>query len=273
MSKRMLGSSTRGFVKLWEPVHHRNDLEIFDASVETGHTTRMLLRMGPKVTCSNLEEERHPEIPEDAEYRGGVDLNQPLPFADDTFDAANLQDVIEHLENPAQTIREFLRIVKPGGLFVFSTPNTLNATSRLRFFLTGFAEGRKHPISYAKPPGEAGNVYITNIVQLHYLLAQYGATIERMEVGLYHWHAAVLGVLFYPLFLAGACAATRGVRRRSMLPKKRREGVPDQELARLQARQRKVNRRLRRIILSKPVIFGRNLMIRARNGGADPFDA
>ena len=267
----MLGTY-QDIVDLWEPYRQRDNFSVLDASSGPGGSTRFLLKMGFDVTCSNYAEERNEHIPEGAAYVGGVDLNECLPFDDNSFDGANLHDVIEHLENPAQTIREFMRVLRPDGIFIFSTPNTLNATSRIRFLVSGFAEGRKRPISYAKPLGDAGNVYIPNLVQLHYLLAQCGATIEKMALGFYHWHAAMLSIPLYPMFWFGATMATARVRRRSMLHHSKRVGVPDSELARLQQRQRRINGKLKRLILSKEVLWGRNLVIRARNAGLDPFD-
>ncbi len=45
-----------------------------------------------------------------------------LPVAADSVDAVIASEVIEHLNNPAPAIREFLRIVKPGGRVVITTP-------------------------------------------------------------------------------------------------------------------------------------------------------
>lgn len=44
-------------------------------------------------------------------------------FADGTFDAAFAWMVIEHLHDPAGTLREVRRVLKPGGLLALSVPN------------------------------------------------------------------------------------------------------------------------------------------------------
>lgn len=69
-----------------------------------------------------------------------VDLNQqPLPYADQSFDVVCCSEVIEHLENYHDLIRQVHRVLKPGGVFVVTTPNVLNLKSRVRYLFTGFA--------------------------------------------------------------------------------------------------------------------------------------
>ncbi|MEZ7206928.1 class I SAM-dependent methyltransferase [Pseudoalteromonas sp. DY56-GL79] len=50
------------------------------------------------------------------------DLNQPLPFATETFDTVLSSDVLEHLLEPQMTIREVARVLTPNGTFIFNTP-------------------------------------------------------------------------------------------------------------------------------------------------------
>jgi ubiquinone/menaquinone biosynthesis C-methylase UbiE len=46
-----------------------------------------------------------------------------LPFHDDTFDLATMNMVVEHLSHPGVQFREVRRVLKPGGLLIFHTPN------------------------------------------------------------------------------------------------------------------------------------------------------
>jgi len=258
---------------LWESLPDREGLHVLDASAGAGYSTRRLLAMGFKVTVTNYQQERDERIPPEADFVGDVDLNKPLPFDDETFDGAHLQEVIEHIENPAHVVREFARVLKPGGVFVLSTPNVLNALARVRFALTGFLEGLKRPVSYAKPPGEADNIYMTNLPQLHYLLAHSGMSIEKMVLSPYNLRSVFLAIVLYPLFWLATMIVTLRVRRKDLLMKNERLATPDETLDELLVKQRRVQRRLRKLLLSKEVLLGRNLMIRARKTGADPFDA
>lgn len=68
-----------------------------------------------------------------------VDLNtDALPYANESFDLITCTEVIEHIEHYRQTFREIFRILKPGGIFVVTTPNVLNLRSRIRYLLFGF---------------------------------------------------------------------------------------------------------------------------------------
>ena len=46
-----------------------------------------------------------------------------LPFGDETFDLVTANQVVEHLSRPLDQFSEVRRILRPGGLFVFLTPN------------------------------------------------------------------------------------------------------------------------------------------------------
>lgn len=46
-----------------------------------------------------------------------------LPFADASFDLVTANMVVEHLDDPATQFTEIGRVLKPGGIFLFHTPN------------------------------------------------------------------------------------------------------------------------------------------------------
>lgn len=46
-----------------------------------------------------------------------------LPFANESFDVVTALDFLEHVDRPANAIKEFSRVLKPNGLFIFHTFN------------------------------------------------------------------------------------------------------------------------------------------------------
>ena len=51
-----------------------------------------------------------------------VNLNQRLPFDDNTFDAVILAEVLEHLPYPDVTLAEIARVLRPDGKFIGNVP-------------------------------------------------------------------------------------------------------------------------------------------------------
>ncbi len=60
-----------------------------------------------------------------------------LPFTSDTFDLATANMVLEHLSDPESQLREICRVLKPGGLFLFHTPNVLGYTTMMARLIPG----------------------------------------------------------------------------------------------------------------------------------------
>ncbi|MCJ7439408.1 MAG: class I SAM-dependent methyltransferase [Acidimicrobiia bacterium] len=74
------------------------------------------------VCCSQYE----PEVPWGADLGPGTtnqNLEQ-LTFADDSFDLVITGDVLEHVRLDDRALREIARILRPGGIFIFTVPHT-----------------------------------------------------------------------------------------------------------------------------------------------------
>lgn len=71
-----------------------------------------------------------------------VDMNKEnFKWEDNFFDVITAFQVLEHLENYFLIIQEASRVLKPGGLFIFSVPNQFNIFYRMKFLLTGNITG------------------------------------------------------------------------------------------------------------------------------------
>ncbi len=80
---------------------------------------------------------RHPGLSQDAAFhRADLDRDSiPLPAA--SADIVAALETIEHLENPRAFCRELVRVLKPGGWLVLSTPNQLSVLSILCLIVKG----------------------------------------------------------------------------------------------------------------------------------------
>lgn len=68
-----------------------------------------------------------------------IDLNRErLPYPEASFDLVTCSEVIEHLENYRSLLRDIHRVLVPGGVAIITTPNVINAYSRLRYLVSGF---------------------------------------------------------------------------------------------------------------------------------------
>lgn len=87
-----------------------------DVGARDGVQTRWLRDMGYRVTPIDI----------DVRFPGclQVDANNPLPFADASFDLVWCSEVIEHLKSPPRFLQEVRRILKPGGSAILTTPNS-----------------------------------------------------------------------------------------------------------------------------------------------------
>ena len=54
---------------------------------------------------------------------GRVSDGARIPYADESFDLVFADNVLEHLDEPLAVFREVARVLRPGGLFIFKTPN------------------------------------------------------------------------------------------------------------------------------------------------------
>jgi 2-polyprenyl-3-methyl-5-hydroxy-6-metoxy-1,4-benzoquinol methylase len=62
-------------------------------------------------------------------------LEEGIPYEDETFDVVYSGEVIEHLYNPDYMLEECYRVLKPNGLLIISTPNLQAWYNRVLFFV------------------------------------------------------------------------------------------------------------------------------------------
>ena len=73
------------------------------------------------VTIDKTRSEELGALPKNVEFVQAT--VPPLPFADESFDCVVSFQVIEHIREDAEFVREVQRVLKKGGKFIVSTPN------------------------------------------------------------------------------------------------------------------------------------------------------
>ena len=107
-----------------------------------------------------------------------------LPFADDTFDAVMMIDVLHHAENPAALLAEAQRVARQVVLIKDHRRNGLFADATLRFM--DWVGNARH--------GVALPYTFWSEAQWRETFAQVGLTVEvwHTRLGLYPWPASLL---------------------------------------------------------------------------------
>lgn len=149
---------------------------LLDVPAGEGALAARLMQSGFTVHCCDL----YPEIfrLKGVEIKQG-DLLQRLPYGDGEFQYVTCIEGLEHLDSPARAIREFKRLVQPGGHLIVSVPNIHNIEERFKWLVHGYT-------SHFKP---LSKTYLEQVRQDH------GA---REEIAL-HVHAISYSELRYHL--------------------------------------------------------------------------
>ena len=110
---------------------------VLDWGAGKGLLVNRLLDLNVFDSITAVDIQAQPNIASSAVTWMQADLNDCVDIGNEIFDCILSAEVIEHLENPRATVREWFRLLKPGGLLIFSTPNSESWRSILALIARG----------------------------------------------------------------------------------------------------------------------------------------
>ena len=116
--------------------------DVLDLGAGRGYFTRMLsaareglgIAAGAGIEACDIE--RSAFAVEGVTFKQ-ADLNRGLPYPDAAFDAVVAIEVMEHTRVPYAALAEIARMLRPGGVLIFSVPNVGHLVSRWAFLWRG----------------------------------------------------------------------------------------------------------------------------------------
>jgi 2-polyprenyl-3-methyl-5-hydroxy-6-metoxy-1,4-benzoquinol methylase len=166
---------------------------LLDVPAGEGALAKRLLELGFDVACCDL----YPQIfkLDGVENRLG-NLDGTLPYDDGSFDHIVCVEGLEHIENPANAIREFSRLLRSGGDLIVSVPNIMNVEERLKWLFSGYTshfkplsiearESIANVLAEKKFDGMDEVAYHVNPIgysEVRYLLEKTGFEVESVSV-------------------------------------------------------------------------------------------
>jgi SAM-dependent methyltransferase len=190
-----------------------------DLPAGVGDSSRLLHELGAQVEAYDL-------FPGDFRAKGltcrAADLTRRLPIRDQHADFILCQEGIEHLPDQLHVLREFNRILKPGGRVLITTPNVSHLRARLSHLLVESDLYSRLPPSEVdavwfggERPDELyfGHVFLVGAAKLRVLSRLAGMALDRIHGNHVSAGSVALGGL-YPLILAAnGWAYLRSMRR------------------------------------------------------------
>jgi SAM-dependent methyltransferase len=139
-----------GYVEQIDRAHRRygggdyKGLRFLDIGISMGVVACVASKLGMQVDgCDYLKAADDPFLTPlrrkyNITYADYDAVTDDLPYPDNTFDIVNCNDMIEHLHaSPKRMLENALRVLKPGGVLIITTPNLAALHNRIQLFIGG----------------------------------------------------------------------------------------------------------------------------------------
>lgn len=231
---------------------------VADLPAGKGYISRVLHEVGAEVSAYDL-------FPEFFEVEGlkcrEADLTEQLPIADGTFDIVLCQEGIEHLPDQLAALREFHRILAPGGTLIVTTPNISHLRARVSYLFTESELWKRMPPNELDAVWHAGSgktyfghIFLINMQKLRILAVAAGFRLTKVHTVKASVSALLLAFLYPLIALVNWRAYRRNLRKDDGLD------VADK---------RRVYGEIVRLNLNPTILFGRHLFVEFEKGNDD----
>lgn len=148
-----------------------------------------------------------------------ADMEDVLPLPDASADVVLCVEGIEHVVDRHRTLRQFRRVLRPGGTLLLTTPNLMSARARLAYAFAGQRAFKSYVDEHTSVWGQSpdaqrvyhGHAFLLTYFQLRYSLYHCGFRIRRLRCS----NVSPSSLLAWPLLAPGVALATWASQRRA----------------------------------------------------------
>src|SRR5687768_428709 len=192
------GTHDRVLEILGRTIDLRSAPRVLDIGAGQGALSQRLKQAGARVSACDVVPEQF-DVP-------GVDFRAVLadgllPFDDASVDAAVAIEVLEHIDGHDRFFAEVARVLAPGGIVMFTTPNILSLKSRLRFLFTGFFYSFGPLEPFTRDP-VSQHIAPFSVNRYEWMMSQHGLKLVALETDKTQTSSVLLSPLVPFIWLA-----------------------------------------------------------------------
>lgn len=152
-----------------------------DVGCGTGVMAMFAARRGCSVIATDINKElvttleRNLEAENAASYRCLVSDSNPLPIADGVATRINCTEVLEHVRDPMQVLKELVRVGAPGSLYLLSVPDPASEEAYKDLACPSYWEEPNHVRIFGREEFANAVRSVGLEIQEHYFFGFYGA--------------------------------------------------------------------------------------------------
>ena len=185
------GTHDRVLEILGRNIDFRSSPRVLDIGAGQGALSLRLKAAGARVNACDVVPEQF-DVP-GVDFRA-VTADGRLPFDDATVDAAVAIEVLEHIDGHSRFFAEVARVLVPGGVIMFTTPNILSLKSRIRFLFTGFFYSFGPLEPFARDP-VSQHIAPFSVNRYEWMMSQHGLRLASLETDKTQTSSVLLSLL------------------------------------------------------------------------------